>query len=100
MDSEVWSEEMEKLDNNFDGYKEIDGLKSHDSFEIMADFVETLPDSNKLKNKLIAPLNRERPFREFKFVIDNSGEYRQKWFKMVVQHALPGWWSRLLNQAY
>jgi hypothetical protein len=81
MDTEAWSEEMEKFDNNFDEYKEIDGLESHDSFEIMADFVETLPDSKRLKNKLIEALNRKRPFREFKFVIDNSGEYRQKWFE-------------------
>ncbi len=36
MDTEAWSEEMEKFDNNFD---------------------------------------------EYKFAIDNSGEYRQKWFE-------------------
>lgn len=65
MDTEAWSEEMEKFENNFDKLKEIDGLESHDSIEIMADFVETLSDSNKLKNKLIDALNRNRPFREF-----------------------------------
>ena len=81
MDTSAWSEEMEKFDNNFDEYKEIDGLESHDSFEIMADFVETLSDSNNLKNRLISALNQNRPFREFKFMIDNSGEYRQKWFE-------------------
>ncbi|MCX6238718.1 MAG: UPF0158 family protein [Bacteroidia bacterium] len=80
MDTEAWSDEMEKLDDNFFDYKEIDQLESSDSFEIMADFVETLSDSNNLKNKLIDALNRGRPFRGFKFVIDNSGEYRQKWF--------------------
>ncbi len=46
----------------------------------MADFAEQLDDSNKLKTKLINALNKRKPFREFKFVIDNSGEYRQKWF--------------------
>ncbi len=80
MDTDAWSDELEKLDANFFDYKEIDQLESSDSFEIMADFVETLYDSNKLKDKLIDALNKRRPFREFKFAIDNSGEYRQKWF--------------------
>ena len=26
------------------------------------------------------PLSKKKPFREFKFVIDNSGAYRQEWF--------------------
>lgn len=25
-------------------------------------------------------MNKRRPFREFKFVIDNSGIYREQWF--------------------
>ena len=77
---EAWSDQIEKLNNNFNEYKEIDSLESYDSFEIMVDFVETLSDSNVLKDKLKDALNRNNPFREFKFLIDNSGEYRQKWF--------------------
>ena len=80
MDIEAWSDEMEKIDNNFTDYVEIEQMESHDSFVIMADFVETLSDSDKLKDKLIDALNKKKPFREFKFVIDNSGIYRQKWF--------------------
>jgi hypothetical protein len=33
-----------------------------------------------LQEKLFNALNRKHPFREFKFVIDNSGEYRNAWF--------------------
>ena len=77
---ETWSDQIEKLNNNFNEYKEIDSLESHDSFEIMVDFVETLSDSNELKDNLIDALNSNKPFRGFKFLIDNSGEYRQKWF--------------------
>jgi hypothetical protein len=46
----------------------------------MADFADSLSDSHRLKSRLINALNRKKPFREFKFVIDNSGEYRQMWF--------------------
>jgi hypothetical protein len=80
MDIEAWSEEIEKLDANFSDYVEIESMQSYESFEIMVDFVETIPDSNKLKDRLMYALNKKKPFREFKFVIDNSGDYRQKWF--------------------
>lgn len=81
MEMDSWSDEMKKLNDNFDEYKEIDSLGSHDSFEIMGDFIQTLSDSNKLKGKLIVALNRRKPFAGFKFLIDNSGDYRQKWFE-------------------
>ncbi len=80
IDTEPWEEEMEKLDDNFLDYYEIDQMESYDSFQIMEGFTESLSDSNHLKNKLIAALNRKKPFREFKFVIENSGEYRKMWF--------------------
>lgn len=86
MDTEAWVEEMEKLDNNLHDFKEFEQLESIDSFEIMAQFVDTFADSNKLKNKLIDALNKKKPFREFKYVIDNSGEYRQKWFEFKNQN--------------
>jgi hypothetical protein len=80
MDTEFFDEEMEKIDNNFDDYNVIETLESKESFEIMADFTEQLEDNNKLKTKLTNALSNKKPFREFKFVIDESGAYRQKWF--------------------
>lgn len=80
IEMEAWSEAQGKIDRNFHDYKVIEPLESYDSFKIMAEFAETLLDSNPLKNKLIYALNRKKPFREFKFAIDNSGKYRQIWF--------------------
>jgi hypothetical protein len=61
----------------------------------MGDFTETLNDSNPLKDKLFEALNRRKPFREFKFVIDNSGKYRQvlfdfknQWLKDLVRNCI------------
>jgi len=45
----------------------------------MADFAEIVDDSI-LQNKLINALNRPKPFQNFKWQIDNSGEFRQRWF--------------------
>ena len=80
MDEDIWSDELEKIERNQENYNEIESLKSFESFKIMENFVYTLVDSSALKGKLKSALNKKKPFREFKFVIDNSGEYRQKWF--------------------
>ena len=80
MDMEAWSEEQQKLDNDFGSYKEIEQLHSSDSFRIMADFTEQLSENERLQNQLITALNRKHPFRNFNFIIENSGVYRQQWF--------------------
>jgi hypothetical protein len=79
VETEFFEDDLEKLDNNPDDYIEIEKPTSSDSFEIMARFTEQL-NNDKIKNQLINALNKNKPFREFKFVIDNSGVYRQQWF--------------------
>lgn len=79
MDTDAWQEDLDKLDKNFLDYYEIKAMKTSDSFRVMADFTEQLTDA-KLQNQLVKALNRNKSFREFKFVIDNSGEQRQNWF--------------------
>jgi Uncharacterised protein family (UPF0158) len=54
-------------------------MESRDSFMVMEDLSEKVNDIV-LQEKLFNALNRKHPFREFKFVIDNSGEYRNAWF--------------------
>lgn len=79
-DDEFFTDELEKLENEFSEYIEIERPSSHESFNIMVDFTNQLADNNALKSKLIEALNRRKPFREFKYQIDNSGIYRNKWF--------------------
>lgn len=64
---------------NWDDIIEFENMNSNDSFDMMVFFVEQLNDGF-LKEKLINILNKSKPFKNFKFQIDNSGEYRQKWF--------------------
>jgi hypothetical protein len=92
MDLEAWSEEQEKLENNFDSYQEIEQLQSSDNFSIMADFAEQLSGNERLRNQLRTVLNNKHPFRNFKFIIDNSGSYRQQWFNFKNQRIVD--WAR------
>ena len=50
----------------------------------MVDFTD-LVDNSALREKLINSLYRSKPFRNFKWIIDNSGDYRQKWFEFKNQ---------------
>jgi hypothetical protein len=78
-DEELWKEESEGINDNWADYFEFEGFKSHDSFQLMTDFAERVDDS-KLQDKLRNALNRPKPFRNFKWQIDNSGVFRQQWF--------------------
>jgi len=78
-DREPWEDVLNELDENWDKYFEIERMESHESFKIMADFTETI-DSRELRDKLINALNRKHPFQNFKWVLDNSGPFRQQWF--------------------
>ena len=98
VDTEFYENDLEKLDNNFGDYIEIEKPNSSDSFKIMANFTEQLNDHDKIKNVLIKALNKKKPFREFKFAIDNSGVYRQQWFDFK-NAQLKQWVSDKFNEA-
>jgi hypothetical protein len=60
-------------------YLEISPMPPRDAFLVMEDFVETVGNMD-LRTKLSNSLNKKHPFKNFKWEIDRSGDYRQKWF--------------------
>ena len=86
-DENDWREELDELDENWDDYFTFEPMSSRESFFVMADFVDTVEDQI-LQNRLVNALNRRKPFRNFKWEIDNSGEYRQKWFDFKEQRQI------------
>jgi hypothetical protein len=79
-DDELHQADLKKLEDNFHDYIEIEKPESRDSFMIMEDFVMRLEGNDHFKLRLINALNKKKPFREFKFLVDNSGIYREQWF--------------------
>ncbi len=97
-DSEEFYEEvLEELDNNFIFYWEVEQLSSRDSFEIMENFTNQLEETNQLKSKLIKALSNKKPFANFKFEIDTSSVYREKWFEFKAQ-SLKNWVIEKYNE--
>jgi len=88
-DTELWEDILNELDENWGNYLEIERMESHESFDIMVEFAEDV-DSRELHDTLNNVLNRKQPFSNFKWVIDNSGPYRQKWFDFKTQ-SLKDW---------
>lgn len=78
-DDELLEDDLNEIDDHFGDYFVFENMTSHDSFNLMVDFVDLVLDLS-IQTKLISALNKSKPFRNFKNVIDNSGEYRQQWF--------------------
>lgn len=76
---EASDEEMEKINSSPDSYIFFERMSSRDSYDMMMDFAEEVPEKA-LRSNLIAALNSKKPFRSFKSTIDDSEDFRQKWF--------------------
>jgi len=80
VDEELWGDDIREIEENYEDYFAFERMNSNESFEVMADFAESI-DDERIRRKLMNALNRSKPFRNFKWAIDNSGEYRDQWFE-------------------
>ena len=69
----------EKIEAESDRYNYVDQLDSHESFRIMEDFAQSLPEST-FKERLFDALGRNRPFRRFKDIVHEDLALRDHWF--------------------
>ncbi len=77
-DTESWQESIDKVENDRTSYIRVDQMSSCDSFNVMEKFAYSIPDE-KFKEKLLNVLEKRKPFRNFKYEIDES-DYREDWF--------------------
>ncbi|MBK9018395.1 MAG: hypothetical protein IPM82_32545 [Saprospiraceae bacterium] len=61
-----------------ENFLEIEPMPSYLAFQVMEDFVETTPRA--LKARLLMALEKRKPFQHFNHEIDNSGDWRERWF--------------------
>ena len=79
-DMDLEEELYEKMEVNPEDYAEIEPIPSHEAFQIMANYVETLKDDRVAKS-LSKALSHRHPFRSFKDVLLDHPEIREKWFQ-------------------
>ncbi|MES2732795.1 MAG: UPF0158 family protein [Bacteroidota bacterium] len=78
-DEEFWEDDIQKVNDNPKDYQEIEGMTSHDSFQVMERFADRVSTKD-LKDRLHKALSRPKPFRHFNDVINDEDEHRQEWF--------------------
>ncbi|MEW6386467.1 MAG: UPF0158 family protein [Thermodesulfobacteriota bacterium] len=77
-------EDIEQLEAEPDRYLLIEPVHSSVGYEIMSDFVETLPEG-KVQRELERALQQRRPFRRFKDVLLNYPSVQEDWFRFHEQ---------------
>jgi hypothetical protein len=75
---EPWQDLIDKIEENWDDYERFETMVSSQTFLVMEDFVNSL-DNDDIKKRLEYALSRPKPFRNFKYEIDQS-DHRQSWF--------------------
>ena len=78
-DVDAWQEAIDQVETTPNDYLEITPMSSRESFQLMERFIDVV-DSEAFRNRLVYALNQPKPFRRFKQLVDESGEYRQRWF--------------------
>ena len=84
MEEEHWEEEFKLLANKPDDYFEFEKWNANKAIRSMRNFAESV-SNERLKNDLMNALHRSKPFRNFKHIIDNAGDYREAWFEYKLQ---------------
>lgn len=77
-------EDAERLDADPDRFLLIEPVPSYVGYEVMSDFVDTLPEG-KVRRELARALQQRRPFRRFKDVLLNYPAVREEWFRFHEQ---------------
>lgn len=78
-ESEIWEDLIDKIETHFDDYVVFTPMSSTESYRVMQDFASEV-GNKELQDRLFLALEKRKPFSNFKWEIDNSREFRQKWF--------------------
>ena len=79
MDDDDKEEIENRIDSNPDRYEKVPSIDSHEAYQIMVDFAESVTDS-RLRELLSIALNGTGAFRRFKDVLASFPEERKRWF--------------------
>ena len=84
LEEDVDEEDAERLDADPERYLLIEPVSSSVGYEIMSDFVDTLPEG-KVPREFARALQQRHPFRRFKDVLLNYPAVREDWFRFHEQ---------------
>ena len=83
-DTEVWQDVMDKVDASYEDYVVFDVMGSNESFQVMASFVDAMPN-NGTRNRLVHALQQRKPFQQFRNQLHDHPELLELWYKYKEQ---------------
>ena len=87
MDEELWQDVIDEIDNDAENFIVIEGMDSHESYLLMEKFIDTV-DDKQLAARLTNAINVPKPFHTFRYELDYTDEYLQKWYAFKSQQMI------------
>ena len=79
IDEEAWGGDIAKVEEKFHEYFAFHAMESHESFQVMEDFIETIEDKN-VRETFENIIQRKKPFQQFKYLLYDYPALRERWF--------------------
>jgi hypothetical protein len=93
---EFWEKSFKEIEKDINSYFVIERMQTHESFKLMEKFAD-LVENKILQQKLVLALNKPKPFSNFKYEVENSGSYKQRWYDFKKQQLIE-WVKRQLTE--
>ncbi len=87
MDEELWQDVIDEIDNDAENFIVIEGMDSRESYILMEKFIDTLEDKQ-IAARLTNAINVPKPFHTFRYELNYSDEYLQKWYAFKSQQMI------------
>ena len=87
MDEELWQDVIDEIDNDEENFIVIEGMDSRESYMLMEKFIDTLEDKQIIA-RLTNAINVPKPFHTFRYELNYSDEYLQKWYAFKSQQMI------------
>ncbi|MBK9406141.1 MAG: hypothetical protein IPN57_16740 [Ignavibacteria bacterium] len=87
IDEELWQDVIDEIDNDEENFIVIEGMDSRESYMLMEKFIDTVEDKQ-IAARLTNAINVPKPFHTFRYELNYSDEYLQKWYAFKSQQMI------------
>lgn len=89
-------DDLDKIES-WDKKLEIEPLYPNESYKIMECFIGDIIPKGSLQEKLYNAINRQKPFANFRYIVDNS-DYLQDWYDYKQNYLEKHVWGLFLDE--
>lgn len=72
---------LDEIEDNPDNFAEFTKMESSQEHQVMENFADRIVKERNFQDELFNALNKPKAATAFKFLVDNSGKYRDRWIE-------------------